>query len=293
MDLKQIKTLKTVIDSDSFLNASYKLGCTQSTVTSHIQQLENALNLKLFERVGRKMVLTQEAKEIIPYLDVITNSIDELMDHHKKNDEILGKLRIATAETFLIYKMNNILKEFKERAPNVELSIEGTNCYEVRKKLLNGDIDLGIHYDISGYSDSIVTNKIKNFKLVLVSSSLLDKKYLNFINNNQTKPFSVVGHNMKSPYRGQLIKYLENKNIRMYKILELGSIEAAKQGIIANLGIAYLPRFTVEKELNEGLLLELEHEIEQKEIRAIYAYHKNKYINRAMNLFIELLNKDL
>ena len=134
--------------------------------------------------------------------------------------------------------MNNILKEFKERAPNVELSIEGTNCYEVRKKLLNGDIDLGIHYDISGYSDSIVTNKIKNFKLVLVSSSLLDKKYLNFINNNQTKPFSVVGHNMKSPYRGQLIKYLENKNIRMYKILELGSIEAAKQGIIANLGIA-------------------------------------------------------
>ncbi len=292
MDLKHINTLRAVMDSDSFLNASYKLGCTQSTVTMHIQQLEKTLNLKLFERVGRKMMLTQEAKEIMPYLDSIIKSVDGLMNHYKSSEEITGKLNIATAETFLVYKMQNILKEFKEKAPNVEISIQGTNCYEVRKKLLNGDIDLGIHYDINRYSDSIITKIMKKFDLILVSSSSINRKYLDFVSENQEKPFSVVGHNVKSPYRGSLLKYLENKNIMMHKTLELGSVEAAKQGIIANLGIAYLPRFTVERELKEGQLIELEHEIEQTKIKAIYAYHKNKHINRAMNLFIELLNKN-
>jgi len=293
LDLKYIKTFKTIIDVGSFSNASYTLGCTQSTVTFHIQQLEKELNLKLFEKVGRKMLLTQEAKEIMPYFDTITNSIDELINYHKSTSEIQGILRIAMPETLLIYKMQNILIEFKKKAPNVQLSFQGTNCYDVKKQLINGNIDLGIHYNISSYTDSIITHNIKDFNLTLVASSSLEKKYLNFLEDKQLKPFSIASNHPQAPYKKYLTKYLQNKNITMRKTLELGSIEAAKKCVISNLGIAYLPKFTVEEEIKDGKVIELNHNIEKRKIKAIYAYHKNKHITKAMSLFIQLLNEML
>lgn len=136
MDLKTIKTFKTIINENGFVNASYKLGCTQSTVTFHIQQLEQELGMKLFEKIGRKMVLTQDAKDIMPLLDDILLSLEQIKNYKKDSNEITGKLRIAMPETLLIYKMQEVLKEFKLKAPNVELSIQGMNCYEVRQQLL-------------------------------------------------------------------------------------------------------------------------------------------------------------
>ncbi|EHP8770135.1 LysR family transcriptional regulator, partial [Salmonella enterica subsp. enterica serovar Infantis] len=53
MDLRRFITLKTVVEEGSFLRASQKLCCTQSTVTFHIQQLEREFSLQLFEKIGR------------------------------------------------------------------------------------------------------------------------------------------------------------------------------------------------------------------------------------------------
>lgn len=58
MDLRRFVTLKTVVEEGSFSKASQKLCCTQSTITFHIQQLEQELSLKIFEKIGRRMVLT-------------------------------------------------------------------------------------------------------------------------------------------------------------------------------------------------------------------------------------------
>lgn len=56
MDLRRFITLKTVVEEGSFLRASQKLCCTQSTVTFHIQQLEQEFSVQLFEKIGRRML---------------------------------------------------------------------------------------------------------------------------------------------------------------------------------------------------------------------------------------------
>lgn len=63
MDLRRFITLKTVVEEGSFLRASQKLCCTQSTVTFHIQQLEQEFSVQLFEKIGRRMCLTREGKK--------------------------------------------------------------------------------------------------------------------------------------------------------------------------------------------------------------------------------------
>ncbi|HEX9025463.1 MAG TPA: LysR family transcriptional regulator, partial [Clostridium sp.] len=55
MDIRHFKTFKSIIEEGNFSNAAMKLGYTQSTVTSQIQQLEQELSIKLFEKIGRNM----------------------------------------------------------------------------------------------------------------------------------------------------------------------------------------------------------------------------------------------
>ena len=64
MDLRRFITLKTEVEEGSFLRASQKLCCTQSTVTFHIQQLEQEFSVQLFEKIGRRMCLTREGKKL-------------------------------------------------------------------------------------------------------------------------------------------------------------------------------------------------------------------------------------
>ena len=63
MELKYLNTFKTILETGSFLNAARKLNYTQSTITFQIQQLEEELSVKLFEKIGRKMIITQAGKE--------------------------------------------------------------------------------------------------------------------------------------------------------------------------------------------------------------------------------------
>ena len=71
MNTKNFVTFKTILEMGSFQKAADELGYTQSTVTFQIKQLEEELNLKLFEKIGRRMVLTQAGKDIMPYIDMI------------------------------------------------------------------------------------------------------------------------------------------------------------------------------------------------------------------------------
>ena len=75
--------------------------------------------------------------------------------------------------------------------------------------------------------------------------------------------------------------------------MELWSTDTIKRMVMAGIGIAYLPKFTLEKELKNKELIALPHNISYKKIRAIYCYHKNKYVTPQMELLMKLLEKHI
>lgn len=94
MDLRRFITLKTVVEEGSFLRASQKLCCTQSTVTFHIQQLEQEFSVQLFEKIGRRMCLTREGKKLLPHIYELTRVMDTLREAAKKESDPDGELRV-------------------------------------------------------------------------------------------------------------------------------------------------------------------------------------------------------
>ena len=117
MDLRRFITFKTVVEEGSFLRASQKLCCTQSTVTFHIQQLEQELAIPLFEKIGRRMCLTAAGKNVLPHVYDLTKVMASIRQAARQDDEPGGELRVATGETLLAYKMPPVLQRFKQRAP--------------------------------------------------------------------------------------------------------------------------------------------------------------------------------
>ncbi len=98
MDLRRFITLKTVVEEGSFLRASQKLCCTQSTVTFHIQQLSRISSVQLFEKIGRRMCLTREGKKLLPHIYELTRVMDTLREAAKKSRIRTGNYALFQAK---------------------------------------------------------------------------------------------------------------------------------------------------------------------------------------------------
>ena len=291
MDIRHFKTFKSIIEEGSFSKAAEKIGYTQSTVTSQIQQLEQELSIKLFEKIGRNMVLTPLGKDLISYTNELLDTIKKIESIGKHND-IKGDLRIAIAESLMSYKLQNVLKLFKQKAPNVKLSIISENCFVINNMLLKGEIDIGLLYDVGTQQDSLTSIALTDYTLALVCSPLFEDDKVAFCIPNQKISTSLVINEANCIYRRMLENYFRVNNISLDNTIELWSIETIKKSVASNLGISYLPRFVVEEELENNKLKELKIGCSDAKITAIYSYHKNKWISPAMSLFMQLVRED-
>lgn len=291
MDIRHFKTFKSIIEEGNFSNAALKLGYTQSTVTSQIQQLEQELSIKLFEKIGRNMVLTALGKELIPYANELLDTVKKIESIGKYGDKISGELKIAVAESLMSYKLQEVLSSFREKAPNVKISIISLNCFAIKNILSMGEVDVGLMYDVGMQNDSLTTFQLADFNLALVCSPIFQQDKVDFSKANQEINTSLIINEVESIYRKILEKYFFDNNITLNNTIELFSIEAIKKCVASNLGISFLPRFTVEEELKNGKLKEIQVGCADTKITAICAYHKNKWVSPAMSLFMKLVRE--
>ncbi|MFR5881035.1 MAG: LysR family transcriptional regulator, partial [Cloacibacillus evryensis] len=213
MDLKYLATIKAILETGSFQKAATRLNYTQSTITFQVRQLEAELRVQLFEQVGRRMVLTQAGQEILPYIDSVVESVDRLCNFGREKSDIRGVLRVAMPETILIYKSQPILKAFRQQAPQVKLLIRSQNCYLTRNQILNGDIDVAIHYDVGGYNPTIVAKKLTDFGQALVASPALAVEERDFVTRDQRKALSLISNDKNCISQEVFDRYLKERHI--------------------------------------------------------------------------------
>ncbi|WP_145534466.1 LysR family transcriptional regulator [Yersinia alsatica] len=290
MDLRRFITLKTVVEEGSFVRASRKLCCTQSTVTFHIQQLEQELSMQLFEKIGRRMLLTEAGKNLMPHVYELTRVMAGIRQAAQQDTEPTGELRVATGETLLAYKMPQVLQRFKMKAPKVRLSLQSLNCYVIRDALLADEADLGVFYRV-GNDDALHMTNFGEQELVLVASPLL--KEMDFTRPNQHLPVSFIINEPQCIFRQLFESTLRQRSITLENTIELWSIESIKRCVASNLGVTFLPRFTVEKELQSGELQQLHFSDIPLTITALCAHHAGKFVSPAMRVFMECIQECL
>lgn len=293
MNTKSLLTFKTILETGSFQKAADKLSYTQSTVTFQIKQLEEEISIKLFEKIGRKMVLTQAGKDILPYIDTILQGTEQISNYGKSLTEITGSLKLAIPDSILIYTMQPFIQAFLHEAPNIQLVINSLQSGEVNQSVMDGTSDIGINCEKEYYPDTIIHKKAGTYRVLLVAAPFMNNNLLDFITPHQRKPFSLICNEPDGYYQLEMNKYLAGKDIVLNPPMKVQSIEAVKRCVMNNLGIAVVPSYSVIEELKNGSLKLIKTELDEKIFNSIYLYHKNKWISPQMKLALNLLEKSV
>lgn len=291
MNTKNLLTFKTILETGSFQKAADKLNYTQSTVTFQIKQLEEELSLKLFEKIGRKMELTQVGKEILPYVETILQASEQISNYGKDLSEITGTFRLAVPDSILIYNLQPFIQAFLHKAPNIRFVINSLPSDDINQAIINGVADLGVDCDKGNFPDTIIHKQLSPFKTCLVASPFIDAKELDFISPHQRKSLSMICNEPNSNYQRGINEYLERKDIILNPYMKMQSIEAVKRSVMNNLGIAYIPIFAIREELKNGSLIQIKTELDERMYTSVCVYHKNKWISPQMELALQLLDE--
>src|SRR5690606_25139006 len=131
----------TILETGSYSKAATKLNYSQSTITSHIQHLEQELGGALFNFVQRQAELTTIGQQLLPLANKILDTHEDIRKIKNKGI-ISGELRIAAPETITIYRLESILREFTKKYPDVKIILSNGTCSKNQVELLEGNVDI-------------------------------------------------------------------------------------------------------------------------------------------------------
>lgn len=293
MELKYLHTFKTIVSEGNFTKAAEKLNYTQSTITFQMKQLEHELSIKIFEKIGRNMILTKAGQELIPHVEEVLNSMTRLSCFSDNLYDLKGGLQIEMGETLLCYKMAPVLKELHQLAPQAKLYLKSTNCYEILEKIRTGKTDLGVFYlNVCDSEEFLQTYPIGEYTMDLVASPRIKERFPDFITPNQNFNLPFIIDEPDCIFRQIFEEYLKSRSITLDHTIELWSIPTIKNLVKNDVGISYLPSFTVEEELKNGELCKIKTAIDSRKLTAVCAHHKNKWVSPLMKLFIQLATNE-
>lgn len=293
MDTKNLSTLMTIIETGSFQKAATQLNYAPSTVTSQMRQLEEELAIKLFEKVGRRMKLTQAGKDIMPHIEAILQNAEQISNYKKDMSQITGTLRLVAPDSIFIYVMQPIIKAILHDSPHIKLIINSLPSDDINQAIVNGSADIGIDCDKGNFPDSVLHPASKPFQACLIGSPFLSPKELDFTSPHQRKPISIIYNEPNANYQKEIDRYFAKKDIILNPAMKLQSIEAVKKSVMNNFGIACVPSFSVEEELRAGSLIQLKTELDDKIYPAVCVFHRNKWISPQMELAFKILHEQL
>jgi LysR family cyn operon transcriptional activator len=154
MELRHLRYFVALGERLSFTRAAEQVHVTQSTLSHQIRQLEDELGLRLFDRVGKRVLMTEAGELLFPSITKALRDIDTAVRALRGDSEkIVGTLRIGAVHSININLMPNCVATFLARNPSVRLVVEELAAPAVEKRLRSREVDLGIAYEPADTAD--------------------------------------------------------------------------------------------------------------------------------------------
>ncbi|MEW6067725.1 MAG: selenium metabolism-associated LysR family transcriptional regulator [Nitrospirota bacterium] len=287
MDIHRLRIFTTVFQDKSFSKASKKLLLSQPTISTHIKALEEELNCKLFDRLGRTIIPTKEAEflfrhaiEVIEKVDALKGAMGQL------NKEIAGKLIIGASTIPGTYLLPAMISTFQKKYPSVSFHILVSDSKEIIERVSSHELYLGIVGARLG-NEHINYMPFIEDELIVISSPSLVK--INLMTLQELIKYPMVLREEGSGTRRETEKILGEKGISLndIKITGIfGSTDAIKQAVKEGLGVSILSRFSVIDELKHKSIKEIKIADTPMHRRFYIITHKKRSLPSAYNIFL-------
>lgn len=293
MEIQSLETFVTIVQQGSFSKAAEKLGYTQAAVTIQIKKLEKELEVCLFDRLGRRTSLTSSGKIFYQHSIDILNSITRAKEAVDSKEELHGELYIGTIDSLCSFVMHPLLGDFHKKYPSVKIRIVTDTINELMDKLNNNDVDLLYIADEKRSISDWIKIMEKEEKCLFVASpnhplSIKSaKKKAIALEELLSYPFILTEKN--ASYRQLLDLHLEEKGLEIIPYLESTNPNLILNMLAGGDSISLLPTYVVKEQITQGILQPIHVKNTQISIWHQVYYHKNKWITKEMDAFINAI----
>ena len=287
MEFNQLQIFCVSADTLNFTKAAQQLGYAQSNITAQVKQLEASLQVKLFERMGRRIQLTNEGKIFLGSAKAILQLCEKAKGDFAP-DVFRGILNIGAAETICVHRLPKILIEYRKLYPLVEIRVLTESCDTLIELIKSNRIDIAL----------MLTDKIKSIEMTV--RPLYDEQMIVVASPHHplSQKVRIDPHDLTDEcliitlpgcgYRPLILSMLKEHDVKPRSFMELSSIGAIKECTSCGLGVAILPKISVKHELEKGKLRELNWSGPKIDVKTQLIYHHEKWLTAPMRAFLDL-----
>jgi len=288
MELRQLKTFHTLASTLNFTRAAEVQNYVPSTVTMQMKTLEEELGVKLVDRLGKKVTLTDEGRKFLCYVENILCLLEEAEQAVKQSGEVTGTVVISADETLCTYRLPAVLRSFSLRYPGIRLIFLPLVSRNLKQSLREGDVDIIFKLDEDKAELGFCGEKMMDepFYLLVSPEHRLATHNVLSIDDFYSETFLLTEKGCS--YRTFFERSLSQKRMGGINELEFNSAEAIKQCAKLGMGIAILPEMSVIEEMNRGELIPLPWNLNTRTISTQMFWHEEKWISPAIEAFLNV-----
>lgn len=248
MTLQQFEYIIALEKFRHFTKAAEYCNVTQPTLSAMIQKLEDELEVKIFDRSQQPIAPTpagllviKQAKEALVQAEQIKNIVQE------QKQDVAGKFTLGILPTIAPYLLPRFISVLMKKYPKLELRIAEMKTHEIKRALLNGEIDAGVLADIEDLEEYNISHLFYEQYMAYVSKSCpLYEKQLVKSSDLQNHQLWLLdeGH----CFRDQMVKYCQLKSAQDSQMTySLGSIETFMRMVESGCGVTFIPWMAVQQ----------------------------------------------
>lgn len=288
MELRQLKTFRTVATLLSFNRAADVLNYAQSTISAQIRGLEEDLGVKLFDRLGKRILLTDAGELLFQYAQKMLDIEAETVAQVKSRTQPEGSLTIRAPQTIGNTYLPIVFGKFRSHFPRVSFDFHTCAFHSLEHELQTGVTDLAFLIAESIQSGSLRAEPLRFERLVMVSdpgNPLVGKANV-ALTDLADQPIFVAKSDCG--YRMTFEPMLAEAKVKPQPSLEFSSVEMLKACLKTSGGVTMIPEVTVRSELDHGELSVLSWEEGHLDIAVLMIWHKEKWVSPPLKAFMDI-----
>ena len=291
MTLRHLRIFVEVCRTGSITKAAESLHLSQPAVSLAIRQLEDCYGILLFDRISKKLYLTESGNKMLSYASHIIESFDD-METQLKNWDSAGTLRIGSSISTGTQMLPQLVRRFNLRFPQIRTQVLIDNSRIIEDKVLTNQLDLALVESLS-YSPDIVCVPFYTDRLIVITAPKHPLTQNPVCTVKALADYPVLLREPGSGTRNSVDAILQTVGRKAAPLVESISTASLVSCAASGQGIAILPRSQVRQALAEGRLRELEIDGPAFSQQYFLVYHRNKYLTDGMKRVIEVIREEM
>ena len=285
MDSRHLKIFLTVCDCRNMTRAAGVLFMTQPSVSQAIAELEKEYGVRLFERLNHKLYLTAAGERLRSYAGHILN----LSDQVKKELADLasgGSIRIGASLTTGAHLLPGIINAYRDQMPHVDIFTQVDNTSLIEKLILEDQLDIGLVEGLI-HSPHIAEETLCNDDLVIICGPGHPFWEKAIVSISELAGSAFIIREQGSGTRDEFEKDMYEAGAEWKIAGVYNNTEAIKHAVRGNLGLAVVPKISIEEEVARGVVRQIEVKGLKLKRKFNLVYHRQKFFTHALKTFID------